>query len=105
MASEIRVLLYLPTAAEGGRRTPIRSGYRAGVFLHPATSPEGNDGILTIEEGQWSSPGEECLVRIRFLHPELVPHNLSVDQRIELREGARVVGKGVIVEVVDRKPV
>ena len=97
----IRARLRLVAAEDGGRQTPIASGYRSRWAFPPEVHTENHDAPLTIESGpdQWLDPGEETLVRIHPLAPELWPP-IAPGLRLEMVEGARLVGVAEVVEVV-----
>ncbi len=96
---ELIVNLHLLSPEEGGRSTPIASGYRAGMFFEPDANG-GNDGILTIRDGDTCAPGETCTGSIRPLRPDLLPQSVKQSASFELREGWRVVAKGLVMDVV-----
>ena len=50
-------------------------------------------------EGESLSPGEESDVELTLVHPERFGAELRSGGRFEIREGARVVGWGVIEDV------
>ncbi len=97
----VRATIRLPLPEEGGRRTPMRTGYHAAVFLRPETPDSGNDALLTMEDREWCWPGEECAVRLTFICPELVQDVLWPGKTFEIREGRRVVARGTITELLD----
>lgn len=87
----------LPTS-EGGRSGPLLSGYRSLLrfegsevdfgFELELDATAGSDGI---------APGASGSGRVSFWAVEELP-SLVAGQRFEIREGARVVGRGTIVE-------
>lgn len=90
----VRASLSILAAAEGGRTTPIVSGYRSLARF------EGTEVDLGFElelEAESLAPGERGTGRLSFWAVEEVP-DLSVGQNFELREGARVVGQGTILD-------
>jgi elongation factor Tu len=96
---EFRARIHVLSTAEGGRRNPLYTGYRAGLFL--GSNPiAGNDGIMTLEGLEQCEPGEDCIARIALLHPELVHAPLHPQTAFELKEGGRLVGTGTILEIV-----
>ena len=87
---------YVATA-EGGRKTPARSGYRPtcdfgvpGVF---------NDGAHFFVGKTWVAPGETVLTKIQLISPEPLKGRLHVGQSFEVREGARVTARAVILRL------
>jgi translation elongation factor EF-Tu-like GTPase len=95
-------IFFVPTDA-GGRSTPVFSGYRPPLFF-PSDPAYEHDAVITLEGRDRVSPGEESVVRIRFLAPDC-PHQhlLKPDAPFEVREGARVVGRGKILQVLRRR--
>ncbi|WP_143268965.1 hypothetical protein [Amycolatopsis vastitatis] len=95
----IRARLLLVTASQGGRRTPIHSGYRSHWVFPPDVHPESHDAPLTLETVKTLAPGEEATVRLHPLMPDLWPP-VGPGLRLSMREGARIVGLAEVVEVV-----
>jgi elongation factor Tu len=83
--------LYVLSAAEGGRHTPLQSGYRP-QFFFGATDVTGTIELLLEHAG---SPGER--MRIRFALDREI--GLEPGMRFALREGKRTVGAGVVTAV------
>jgi hypothetical protein len=100
-AGYIRARLRLLTADEGGRRTPIGSGYRSHWAFPPDVHDERHDAPLTLESGpdNWLDPSEETTVRLHPLLPDLWPP-VAPGLRLTMLEGARVVGVAKVVQVV-----
>jgi elongation factor Tu len=94
----IKARVYFLSPGEGGRATPIFSGYRPGFFFGP-DSTLGNDGIIDLGGRDQVCPGEECIVRIHFLHPEHVRKRLRPKESFRVQEGRRVIGRGTVLEV------
>lgn len=97
----IRATLRLLNAAEGGRQTPIASGYRSHWSFPPEIHDEGHDAPLTVESGpeQWLDPGVETPVRLHPLFPRHWP-TVAPGLRLNMMEGARLVGIAEVVEVI-----
>jgi translation elongation factor EF-Tu-like GTPase len=97
----VRARLYLVPTEEGGRRTPIATGYRAACWIEPIDPAiGGNDGLVTVEDEDSIAPGSEKVVRIRFLYPDLVGDKLKSGLTFELREGPRVVARATVISTV-----
>ena|SRR5438552_19204178 len=102
----IRARISLLSSEDGGRKTPLFSGYRAGVFLD-SHKKAGNDAVMTLEGKELCRPGETCQVRLDFLHPELLEGPFAPTSAFVLREGARTIARGEVVEILkpnDRLP-
>jgi len=83
---------------EGGcRRTAIYSGYRPTV----RSGGQNNDATISFSEREFILPGEEAEIELRFLVPDLVLHRLAPGMAFTLREGARVVATGRILDVLN----
>jgi len=85
------------TAQDGGRQTPVATGYRGDVFYR------GQDHV-TVHEfvgTQVVEPGSEVTVLMRFLHPELLYAHFRDGEEFEVREGSRTVARGKVTRVVD----
>lgn len=105
--------LRLRTPAEGGRRTPIASGYRpdcwfgrvsAGgehyltgchVFLRPGEDVFEDDGTL------WVPPGGRCIADVLARYPAYVRDLVRVGGVFDVHEGSRVVASGAITAISD----
>ncbi|GAB2556250.1 hypothetical protein GCM10027167_73870 [Nocardia heshunensis] len=94
----IRARLLLPISEEG-RRTPIRSGYRAHWAFPPDFHPDHHDAPLTLETGRTLAPGEEAMVRLHPLVPDLWPP-ITPGLRLSMLEGSRLVGLAEIEEAI-----
>lgn len=106
-AQEIRARVRFLSSEEGGRKGPVVSGYRPpldfGIRRHDGERVY-SDGILVLEDREEVLPGEECLVRIRLLHPELLQNALSQGQEFGVTEGPRrVIGHGTILEILNKE--
>lgn len=75
---------------EGGRSTPVFSGYRPAFYF----GDKQTDGAITLVGTEKASPGERCRVNIKLLHPERLDGVLEEGQSFEIKEGYRPVGLG-----------
>jgi translation elongation factor EF-Tu-like GTPase len=88
--------LYLLPTDEGGRQTAIRKDvYRPQFFLGLSSA---SCRVDEIDKGTLS-PGEEGEVEMTLVHPEQWGAELRPGAKFEIREGSRVVGKGIIRDV------
>jgi elongation factor Tu len=78
-------------ADEGGRHTPIRSGYRPQVYLRTADVV----GDIGLGSNESASPGDTVEIVVELGKP--VP--LEVGLGFAIREGGRTVGAGTITDV------
>jgi elongation factor Tu len=91
-ASLFTAHVYLLTAEEGGRRTPIMSGYRPQFFVR-TTDVMGQVDLGEIDLG---IPGDRLDITVRLGKP--VP--LSEGLGFAIREGGRTVGAGTVTAVL-----
>jgi elongation factor Tu len=92
--------VYFLKPEEGGRKSPISSGYRPMLYfgLESKGKKLYNDGILFIDDGKQVQPGETCDARVVPLHPELLHVSLQPPLTFDITEGSRVVGRGEILK-------
>lgn len=90
----IQASLRLLPLSEGGRSSPIESGYRSLARFEGTENDFGFELDLDLER---LAPGESGTGRLSFWAVEELPE-LSVAQSFEVREGARVVGQGTVLE-------
>lgn len=91
--AEIRFL----TAEEGGRHTPAKSGYRPQFYYN------GHDWDAHQEypDAGWVHPGETARMLLWFLCPDAHFGRVQVGMEFEVREGARVVGRGRVTKILN----
>jgi len=93
---ELRAHLRLLTAHEGGRRSPIASGYRPDVNFEPPT--DHLFGVNIRFERELLYPGEEVDVVIEPRCPELwKPEWLASNAAFRVCEGLRVIAVGTVL--------
>lgn len=95
----VRARLTLLTHEQGGRKTPLVTGYRSCWGFPPEIHPYLHDGPLLIEGQDWLAPGEDALVALHPLVPDHWPQ-VTVGLLLGMFEGSRKVGEAVVVEVV-----
>ncbi|MDU1903700.1 MAG: hypothetical protein E6772_02860 [Dysgonomonas sp.] len=93
---ELEAQVYYLTTQEGGRVTPVATGYR-GQFYY-----DGNnyDAPQEFVDKETCSPGESVKAYFRTLSPHYHIGKFYEGKEFEIREGARVVGKGIITKVL-----
>jgi len=84
-------IYYLP-AEEGGRKHGAFSGYRGQFYYYGRDW----DAMQLLIDKETCPPGETVRVYLQMLSPECHVGMFHVGQEFEIREGARIVGKGVI---------
>jgi elongation factor Tu len=84
--------VFLLPAAEGGRRTPIASGYRPQFFVRTASV----SGVVDLGEAATAMPGERLAVVVELGKPVALDRGL----RFVIREGGKTVGAGTVTSVL-----
>jgi elongation factor Tu len=85
--------LYLLPAAEGGRRTAVRSGYRPQFFIRTTDVV----GVLELGPAGVAMPGDRVDAVIELGSPVALEAGLG----FAVREGGRTVGAGTVVTLLD----
>jgi elongation factor Tu len=85
--------LYLLPPAEGGRRTPVRTGYRPQFYVRTTDVV----GLLDLGPALEAVPGETAEVTVE-LGKQVA---LDPGQTFAIREGGRTVGAGTVTAVLD----
>jgi elongation factor Tu len=85
--------LYLLPPAEGGRRTPVRTGYRPQFYVRTTDVV----GLLDLGPALEAVPGETAEVTVE-LGKQVA---LDTGQTFAIREGGRTVGAGTVTAVLD----
>ena len=95
----LRVRLRLLRADEGGRKTGIVSGYRPDWDIGNVEGgrPTFNGAAVRLENADLLQPGHETTVRLLPFAPGFWL-NVRSGQEIAMHEGARVVGRAVVLE-------
>lgn len=93
----VRARIRVRATSDGGRKTPIVSGYRASLFF-PDDHPQGHDGVL--QAAQQVFPGAEADVQIPLLCPELIEDWVRPGSTFEIREGPRMVAAGAVTDLL-----
>jgi elongation factor Tu len=91
--TEFKAEVLLLKKEEGGRHTPIFSGYRPQVFIRTTDVT----GDITLPEGmEMVMPGDNATVTVKLIKPVA----MQVGQRFAIREGGLTVGAGAITEII-----
>ncbi len=85
--------LYLLPAAEGGRRTEVRTGYRPQFFIRTTDVV----GVMDLGLAKVAMPGDRVTVTIELGRPVALETGLG----FAVREGGRTVGAGTVVTLLD----
>jgi elongation factor Tu len=85
--------VYLLAAAEGGRRTGVRTGYRPQFFVRTTDVV----GVLDLGPDGTAAPGARLAVTVELGQPVALEPGLG----FAIREGGRTVGAGTVDRVLD----
>jgi elongation factor Tu len=85
--------VYLLAAAEGGRRTEVRTGYRPQFFVRTTDVV----GVLDLGPEGTAAPGELITATIELGQPVALEPGLG----FAIREGGRTVGAGTVERLLD----
>jgi elongation factor Tu len=85
--------VYLLSAAEGGRRTEIRTGYRPQFFVRTTDVV----GVMDLGPDGVARPGDRVTVTVELGQPVALGTGLG----FAIREGGRTVGAGTITVLLD----
>ena len=83
--------VYLLPAAEGGRRTEVRTGYRPQFFVRTADVV----GVLDLGPDGVAAPGDRVSVAVELGKPAALEPGLG----FAIREGGRTVGAGTVISL------
>jgi elongation factor Tu len=85
--------IYFSTEEEGGRKNPVKAGYKPQFYLKTANIT-GTIGLLGDREV--IAPGDNCEICVDLEAPGVVWDKM----RFAMREGGKTVGVGVVTEVI-----
>jgi elongation factor Tu len=86
--------IYILTKEEGGRHTPVFSGYRPQFYFRTTDVT----GTITLPEGvEMVMPGDNVTVTAELITPIAMEKQL----RFAIREGGRTVSAGVVSEIIE----
>jgi len=86
--------VYVLSKEEGGRHTPLFSGYRPQFYFRTTDIT----GIINLPEGvEMVMPGDNS----QFIVELIAPIAMEAGLRFAIREGGRTVGSGVVTEIIE----
>lgn len=100
---KVKINFLLLSKEDGGRATPIYSGYRpqchirCGDFTAVITLLDANGQETTSQAAAMMTPGDTAPVILTF--EEKIP--LEKELRITIREGGKTVGAGIVLEILE----
>src|SRR5262245_25769826 len=89
------------TSAEGGRKTGVASGYR-GQFHYQGNDYDGFQSFPDVDQAAFIELGTEVRAFVEFSKgcwDEVHQHSLYVGMPFEIREGSKLVGRGVVTRL------
>lgn len=96
MEPELEAEIYYLQHEEGGRKSPVYSGYR-GQFYYDG---QDWDAPQLFVDKEIYNPGETVKAYLQTLSPKAHIGKFYVGKEFEIREGAKTVGKGRITKVI-----
>lgn len=93
--------LHYKTAAEGGRKNPVRSGYRPQVKFSFDTMSTSGQQIFIDKEIVF--PGETVTAGIIMLSAPHFENRLEEGINFDIMEGRLVLGTGTITKIINEK--
>ena len=93
--TKISAKIYLLRTEEGGRKTPLFTGYRPAVYFGNRQA----DGLIVFNCKDTPALGGEYTVTIALAHPEYLGDALRKDATFDCREGPKIIGRGKVLDV------
>jgi elongation factor Tu len=91
--TEFKANIYLLKKEEGGRHSPVFTGYRPQVFIRTTDVT----GEISLPEGmEMIMPGDNATVTVKLIKPVAMESGM----RFAIREGGLTVGAGAITEII-----
>jgi len=87
------------TTEEGGRRTPANSGYRPQIKFDFEEMQTSGQQVFIDKEVVY--PGDTVKAEITMGSPSIFKGRLLEGMAFEFREGARVIGTGMVIEILN----
>jgi len=87
------------TTEQGGRKAPAFTGYFPQVKF--SFSKYQGGGKQNFIDKEIVNPGEEVTAEITLLLADPFKGSLEIGFKFDVMEGARIVGKGIIVEILN----
>ena len=85
---------------QGGRSTPVHSGYQPVIRFNGTGYATKAENVFTDREQLYL--GETAEVNITMMSIELPDNSLLVGQRFDIYEPPRLVGSGIIKQIVNK---
>jgi translation elongation factor EF-Tu-like GTPase len=98
---DFRAELQYFTTEQGGRNTPAFTDYFPQVKFNFSETQIGGRQKFIDKEVVY--PGENVAVEITLLSPEAFNKKLRVGFKFDFREGSKIMGTGIILEILNKK--
>jgi translation elongation factor EF-Tu-like GTPase len=95
--SDIEAELRFLTTEEGGRRTPVYSGYVGQFHFDLSDWDVGH----YYPEASSASPGDTVRAELSFVSPHLIADRIHVGMEFECREGRKTIARGRITKILN----
>jgi translation elongation factor EF-Tu-like GTPase len=93
------ILTLLPTQ-NGGRKRPVFDNYRPSFSF---SSKNLISGEISFPEKDQVDPGTTAIAHIKLLPSKIIRHNLKSGDSFTILEGNKLVGTGVIKDILEEK--
>jgi elongation factor Tu len=91
--TEFESEVYILTKEEGGRHTPLFSGYKPQFYVRTTDVT----GEVTLKEGvEMVMPGDTVTFKVKLVGPIAIEEQM----RFAIREGGKTVGAGVVTKII-----
>ena len=94
---DIETEIYFLTKEEGGRSTPVFTGYRPQFYYNE----QDWDAPHIYPDVEVVNPGETVRAYLGFLSPQEHYGEIHVGMEFLIREGSRTVGKGIVTKIIE----
>ena len=95
----IEAELTMLSTQDGGRKAPIRSGYRPNWWLPSESERVNAGGTIELAHGEELAPGSTGTIRIYPFVPEAW-ENVGSGTQVDVNEGPDLVGRAVVTQAV-----
>ena len=89
------------TSEQGGRKTPAHSGYRPQIKFYFTEMQTSGQQIFLDKEIAF--PGDIVNAKIKIISVDYFANKLTEGMRFEFREGNRIIGTGIIRQIINEK--
>ena len=97
LSQDIEVEMTFLRTDEGGRKSPVFSGYRP-QFHYQGVEGDAQHTYIGIEQ---VNPGDTVTAQLKFYCPQNHVGRITVGMEFEIREGSRTVAKGRVTKILN----